>query len=753
MDTLLLASGPRAVTTFLEALMSVRRSVRGGLFGAVACLSVGALVGLMPGERAARVVAPAGAVTQMAADPVDVPEVLSGDRWLRHHREDLMPYWDMHSALGTPVGNFPSFRGRDGELLSPTGNNPNRGLPTLARQVYGYSLAFMLTGEERYLGYARAGIDWIEAKAKDPVNGGYFGLLDANGAPVNALANKEVFDLASLGLAYGMYFNVTRDPEVEAELLAVRDLLFDKYYDPVGNRVKDALSPDLATEVDIGANGGDITNLLVPGTALLLPNAELLTDPGRRAQFRDDLRHVTDSLVARHKNTASTTEPWWFWGRTLRFGNFGANLTDFGHNIKSYEMIHNANQMFADRPWSSLAADRDTLMNRAWDDAATRWNERLRSFLPVPSSATARGGCTRRPTRRWPPSTSRTASPTRASSHAAPRATSTSSSTTSQPARETFARVSRVAADTDLRKCFFGKNMLHAHEHALIMYLHGRALEGRPASLYYAFPEDEALTAVAKPYWFDAAQEARVVRGDLASLPGRKVVEVAFSGLNDVPPPPYPAPDDTTAPTSVASVVPGASAAGWHLGDVAVALSAADDTGGVGVKEIHAQVVEHDGAIAATALIDPGEEVVLPALSAEGAYDVTYFAVDRLGNREAPRTLTVRIDRTAPDVTGLPVQPCVIWPPNGRLVRVADIAGADSLSGLADLDVSATSSEAAAPADIVIEGGEVSVRATRDDEGPGRTYSVVATATDNAGNVTTRQATCVVPHHRGGGRK
>jgi len=708
----------------------------------------------MPGERAARVIAPtAAAVMQMAADPVDVPEVLSGDRWLRHHREDLMPYWDMPSALGTPVGNFPSFRGRDGELLPPTGNNPNRGLPTLARQVYGYSLAFMLTGEERYLGYARAGIDWIEAKAKDPVNGGYFGLLDATGEPVNALANKEVFDLASLGLAYGMYFNVTRDPGVEAELLAVRDLLFDKYYDPVGNRVKDALSPDLATEVDIGANGGDITNLLVPGTALLLPNAELLTDPGRRDQFRDDLRRVTDSLVARHKNSASTTEPWWFWGRTLRFGNFGANLTDFGHNIKSYEMVHNANQVFADRPWSSLATDRDTLMNRAWDDAATRWNERLRSFLP---------GAVERDSAWWvhaeADQTLAALDLTNGFAHQAQLARSAQSYLDvfvddESAARETFGRVSRVAADTDLRKSFFGKNMLHAHEHALIMYLHGRALEGRPASLYYAFPEDEALTAVAKPYWFDAAQEARVVRGDLASLPGRKAVEVSFTGLNAVPPPPHPAPDDTTAPTTVASVVPGASTAGWHHGHVAVALSAADDTGGVGVKEIHAQVVEHGGAIAATALIDPGEEVVLPALSAEGAYEVTYFAVDRLRNREAPKTLMVRIDRTAPDVSGLPPQPCLIWPPNERLVRVADIVGADSSSGLADLDVSASSSEPAGPADIVISGGRVSLRATRDDDGPGRTYTVVATATDNAGNVTTRQASCVVPHHLGGGRK
>jgi hypothetical protein len=39
------------------------------------------------------------------------------------------------------------------------------------------------------------------------------------------------------------------------------------------------------------------------------------------------------------------------------------------------------------------------------------------------------------------------------------------------PVRETFARVSRVPADNDLRKSFFGKNMLHNNEHALIMYL------------------------------------------------------------------------------------------------------------------------------------------------------------------------------------------------------------------------------------------------------------------------------------------
>ena len=297
-----------------------------------------------------------------------------------------------------------------------------------------------------------------------------------------------------------------------------------------------------------------------------------------------------------------------------------------------------------------------------------------------------------------------------------------------------------------MRKSFFGKNMLHAHEHALIMYLHGRALEGLPARLYYAFPEGQALTAVAKPYWFDAAAESRTVSHDLATLPGHQVVEVSFDGIGMVPAPPYPAPDDSTAPATVATVSPAASAAGWHKGDVTVSLAAVDDL--VGVKEVHVRIEERAGAVPGTAFIDPGADLVIPPLSAEGRYEITYFAVDRLGNEEFPQTLEVRIDRTAPTVAGLPAAPCVIRPPNGKLVHVADVVGSDSLSGIADVHVTGTSSEQAAAGDILIVGGRVDLRAIRDDDGPGRTYTLVASVTDHADNTLTNIATCLVPHDR-----
>jgi hypothetical protein len=44
--------------------------------------------------------------------------------------------------------------------------------------------------------------------------------LEQRPNPVDPLANKNLFELASLGLAYGMYFNVTRDPAAEADLLS-----------------------------------------------------------------------------------------------------------------------------------------------------------------------------------------------------------------------------------------------------------------------------------------------------------------------------------------------------------------------------------------------------------------------------------------------------------------------------------------------------------------------------------------------------
>jgi hypothetical protein len=121
------------------------------------------------------------------------------------------------------------------------------------------------------------------------------------------------------------------------------------------------------------------------------------------------------------------------------------------------------------------------------------------------------------------------------------------------------------------------------------------------------------------------------------------VVATSDSGLLPIVGGAAPAPSDTAAPTSAATVDPAASASGWNNGPVTVHIAATDETGGSGVASIS---VVQDGSTATTA----GSSVDVPVPS-EGATTLTYYATDAAGNQEAPQTLTVQIDETAPTVS------------------------------------------------------------------------------------------------------
>lgn len=190
--------------------------------------------------------------------------------------------------------------------------------------------------------------------------------------------------------------------------------------------------------------------------------------------------------------------------------------------------------------------------------------------------------------------------------------------------------------------------------------------------------------------------------------------------------------------------------AGWHRTAASVALAATDESGGSGVKEIRVSLA---GAQTGGGVVPGADAAVL--VSAEGTTTLTYFAVDHAGNQEAPRSLTVRIDRGQPVIAGLPAAGCGLWPPDHRLVHVVSVTASDPASGLApgSLVVTGASNEPddglgdgdMAP-DIVIAGGLVRLRAERSGTGAGRVYTLTATARDAAGNTATATATCRVPH-------
>ena len=98
--------------------------------------------------------------------------------------------------------------------------------------------------------------------------------------------------------------------------------------------------------------------------------------------------------------------------------------------------------------------------------------------------------------------------------------------------------------------------------------------------------------------------------------------------------------EDFVPPVTEAKLTGTLGANNWYTSDVTVTLTATDASG---VREIRYAV---DGSEA----VIPGTTATV-VLSAENISTFTFFAVDIFGTREAPQSLTVAIDKTAPVTT------------------------------------------------------------------------------------------------------
>jgi mannose/cellobiose epimerase-like protein (N-acyl-D-glucosamine 2-epimerase family) len=147
----------------------------------------------------------------------------AGSRWLEHLNDDLLPFWTTESALGKPVGAFPTVRCDDRTLYNPvkpcaevpTWTGPlDRNVVGLSRQVYGYGVAFHLTGNPAYLRFMKAGVDFIRQNALDRVNGGMAMVQHSNGAWDSAVESRNPQPLAYGLVGMAFYYYLTRDAAV-----------------------------------------------------------------------------------------------------------------------------------------------------------------------------------------------------------------------------------------------------------------------------------------------------------------------------------------------------------------------------------------------------------------------------------------------------------------------------------------------------------------------------------------------------------
>ncbi|MDP9861198.1 MULTISPECIES: PDZ domain-containing protein [Streptosporangium] len=178
---------------------------------------------------------------------------------------------------------------------------------------------------------------------------------------------------------------------------------------------------------------------------------------------------------------------------------------------------------------------------------------------------------------------------------------------------------------------------------------------------------------------------------------------------------------DGEAPVTTASGVP----SGWTSRPVQVVLTASDSGAGVERTEYHLG----DGSWR------PYSGPV--RVDREGESVLAFRSVDRAGNVEEPRSVTVRIDTTAPTLTATP-DPDRLWPPNHRLVPVDISLKAADAGPVTVTLVSITSSSAGVEDDVRgasygTADTSFALRAERDG-GSARVYTITYRVVDRAGN-------------------
>lgn len=440
---------------------------------------------------------------------VDVKAIVDalppGERWIKHLRQDLLKFWDMGSALGDPLGNFPTYRCNDGMLFRPEApcpelKNADPGIVKLdreytrakSRQVFAYGIAYHLTGDEKYLRYAIAGGDWLIQHALDD-SGAASWFTHGVPQPPNLQRTSQDMAYAVSGLAFLYY--LTRDGKYLDRVFALKNHIFDTYFDNGWGLLRWVREPnadgDRPNQKELVSQLDQVYGYLL-WTVMALPPGEL------KRSSTDDLHNLARAM--RDQFFGETYGLYWGAITDMEHRNL-ANYrdqenphTDFGHSIKTLWLTYRTGLLTGDQSLINFAKPRMTaILQRAYIEPTGSW---ARGFKPESEGSRT---WVLDPNKEW-----------------WSLAELDQTSATLALVDPVYAKVlprtyeywfthmvdkdhggvwHMVNGDNDqpdpsFPKQHSWKNAFHVFEHALIGYMTAQQLHGEPITLHYAFKRD-----------------------------------------------------------------------------------------------------------------------------------------------------------------------------------------------------------------------------------------------------------------------
>jgi len=468
--------------------------------------------------------------TSTAAPTTAALSLPTGERWLTHLTNELLPYWTLPDALGNPLGAFPATRCNDGSVINRSNPCPEvKGngwlmantpyyVVALSRQTYGYGVAFHLTGDPRYLQYMKAGVDFLRKNAFDRQNGGTYSYFDGDAqrwVPDAPYRNPQELAYSLLGMTF--YYYLTHDADVLPDIIAVKDYTFKNYYNPDQDVLKWMLkSNDQAKSDDklLVAQLDQMNSYMV----LLTP---LLPEP-TQSEWKKDLVHLSHIIINTFYSpkenicflTANSPQD-----KDLQFTD-----VDFGHTMKAMWMIRMTGLLAGDTELVKFAETNGRrVLERAYLADKGTWAGGLK-----------KGGGLDYDQSWWVYAELDQFSATLA-------LTDPSFAVYLPQTYDYYFRYfvdsksgevwTTVNANThkslgDMPKSWPWKSAYHSFEHALVGYITAQQLESQPVTLYYAFVAPPSSADI-HPYYFTASQET----SETVNNQGTTIYKVTFTGV------------------------------------------------------------------------------------------------------------------------------------------------------------------------------------------------------------------------------
>ena len=303
-----------------------------------------------------------------------VPTLPDGQQWIEHMRKDLLPFWEMPTALGRG-GDFPTYRCNNGSLYDvakpcPELKDPIPGIVWLdreylrakSRQIYAYGVAFHVTGDRKYLGWAKEGVDFVRASFLDRAHGGAYTYYKTGGTKREfgpAVLQRTSQDMAYGLSGLGMYYYLTRDPQVLRDLLALKSYIFRTYWDPGYGLV--AWVRQASADGD-QPNQKELVAQLDQVYGGMLWLAPTLPEP-HRSVWLADLKRIANVMITQFY----TPEHNLFWGAvtSTSIKQLETGHTDFGHSVKTMWLIYQIGKLTGDTALIEFAKPRAAAILKA----------------------------------------------------------------------------------------------------------------------------------------------------------------------------------------------------------------------------------------------------------------------------------------------------------------------------------------------------------------------------------------------------